>query len=171
MGGGRILNVTRKPAHCPKCGKESQVWPIIYGTGDMTESEFLMEYHKSAIMGGDNVPRRAPIWGCSICCTRFRKVNPDGTDADVKLTFLKDVRKDSLDKFLFESSLVADAHQKGLPVYRYDVAIETECREKETLHVYAISDDDAENLATRMVAEGGIGLKGRVCKRLTLELK
>lgn len=171
MGGGRILNVTRKPEHCPKCGEDSQVWPIVYGTGDMSETEFLMEYRKEAIMGGDIVPSRAPIWGCSICSTRFRKVNQDGTDADVKLTFLKDVRKGSMDKFTFESSMVADALQKGLPVYNYDVEIETDRREKETLHVIAVSDDDAENLATRMVAEGGIGLKGRVCKRLTLELK
>lgn len=28
-------------------GKESEVWPIIYGTGDMTEVEFLVEYNKT----------------------------------------------------------------------------------------------------------------------------
>jgi len=92
MGGGRILDVARKPVHCPKCGQDSQVWPIIYKTGDMTESEFFLKYRKSAVMGGDNIPRRPPIWGCSCCRTRFRKVNPDGTDADVKPTFLKNVR-------------------------------------------------------------------------------
>lgn len=169
MGGGRILNVTRKPTHCPRCGEDSQVWPIVYGTGDMTETEFLMEYRKEAVMGGDNIPKRAPIWGCSVCSTRFRKVNPDGTDADVRLTFLKDVRKGPMSKFTFESDSVADALKKNLPVYRYDVKIETECHEKDILHVIAVSDDDAEDLVTRMVAKGGIGLRGRVCKRLTLD--
>lgn len=156
MGGGRILNVTRKPEYCPKCGELSQVWPIVYGTGDITETELLMEYRKEAIMGGDIVPGRAPIWGCSICSTIFRKVNQDGTDADVKLTFLKDVRIRPISKFTFESSMVAEALLKGLPVYHYDVEIETDHREKETLHVTAVSDDDAENLVTRMVAEVGI---------------
>lgn len=55
----RIINVTRKPSKCPDCGNE--VVDIIYGTGDMTESDFLLEYRKSAIMGGDNIPRRPPI--------------------------------------------------------------------------------------------------------------
>ena len=78
MGGGRILNVTRKPVHCPKCGKDVEVWPIVY---------------KTAVMGGDNIPRRPPIWGCSCCNTRFRKVLPDGTDAPVKLRLLKNERR------------------------------------------------------------------------------
>lgn len=86
-----IIDVLRKPQKCPKCG--SPVWDIIYGTGDMTEIEFLFEYHKSAIMGGDNIPRRPPIWACSCGCKRFRKVLPDGTDAPVKVKLLKNVRR------------------------------------------------------------------------------
>lgn len=32
-------------------------------------------------MGGDNNPRRPPIWECVCGCRRFRKVNWDGTVA------------------------------------------------------------------------------------------
>ena len=56
----RIIDVERKPIKCPVCG--SEVWDIIYGTGDMTEVEFFLTYNKPAIMGGDNIPRRPPIW-------------------------------------------------------------------------------------------------------------
>lgn len=54
---------------------------IIYGTGEMTEIEFVMEYRREGIMGGDKIPRRPPIWARS--CKHFRKVNLDGTDAPV----------------------------------------------------------------------------------------
>ena len=86
----RIIDVERKPIKCPVCG--SEVWDIIYGTGDMTEVEFFLTYNKPAIMGGDNIPRRPPIWACGCGCKRFRKVNPDGTDASVKVKLLKNVR-------------------------------------------------------------------------------
>lgn len=93
MGGGRILNVLRKPRHCPRCGIDSEVWPIIYKTGDWNETDFFFIYRKEGVMGGDNIPRRPPIWGCSCCNLRFRKVLPDGTDAPVKLRFLENERK------------------------------------------------------------------------------
>lgn len=51
----RIINVTRKPTKCPDCGE--RVVDIVYGTGDMTEIEFALQYRKEAIMGGDNIPR------------------------------------------------------------------------------------------------------------------
>ena len=86
----RIIDVERKPIKCPVCG--SEVWDIIYETGDMTEVEFFLTYNKPAIMGGDNIPRRPPIWACGCGCKRFRKVNPDGTDASVKVKLLKNVR-------------------------------------------------------------------------------
>ena len=38
----------RKPQKCPVCG--DRVVDIIYGTGDMTEIEFLMEYRKEGMM-------------------------------------------------------------------------------------------------------------------------
>lgn len=87
---GRIFDVYRKPRKCPRCGEE--VWDIVYGTGDMDEMEFLLSYRKNACMGGDNIPRRLPIWECSCCSARFRKLNPDGTDAQVKLRLLKNER-------------------------------------------------------------------------------
>lgn len=43
----RIIDVTRKPSKCPDCG--SEVVDIVYGTGDMTESDFLFEYRKSPL--------------------------------------------------------------------------------------------------------------------------
>lgn len=89
----RIANVLRKPGKCP-------VWDIVYGTGDMTEVEFLYQYRKNASMGGDRIPRRPPMWECSCGCLRFRKVNADGTDAKVKIKIkmLKDMRPASLTK-------------------------------------------------------------------------
>ena len=74
----RIIDVMRKPRKCPVCG--GRVWDIIYGTGDMTEIEFFLQYRQEAMMGGDNIPRRPPIWACACGCKRFRKVNADGTD-------------------------------------------------------------------------------------------
>lgn len=53
----RIIDVVRKPRKCPVCGE--RVVDIIYGTGDMTEIEFLLEYRLEGIMGGDNIPRRS----------------------------------------------------------------------------------------------------------------
>lgn len=57
---------------------------IIYGTGDMTEVDFMLEYHKEGIMGGDNILHRPSIGAYACGYKRFRKVNPDGTDALVK---------------------------------------------------------------------------------------
>ena len=51
----RIIDVTRKPLKCPVCGE--RVVDIIYGTGDMTEIEFVMEYGRESIMGSDNILR------------------------------------------------------------------------------------------------------------------
>lgn len=86
----QIINVLRKPRKCPNCGEE--VWDIIYGTGDMEPWEFLTEYRKSAVMGGDNIPIRPPVWECSCCNTRFRKIKPDGTDAPVKIQLLANIK-------------------------------------------------------------------------------
>ena len=66
----------RKPQKCPVCG--GRVVDIIFGTVDMREWEYLMEYRRDGIMGGDNIPRRPPIWACAAGCKRFRKVNTDG---------------------------------------------------------------------------------------------
>ena len=42
--------------------------------------------------GGDIIPRRPPLWACCCGCKRFRKVNPNGTDAAVKVKMLKNIR-------------------------------------------------------------------------------
>lgn len=92
MGGGRILNVLRKPHRCPRCGKNSEVLPIIYRTGDLTSLDILLMYRMNVVVGGDNIPKRPPVWACGCCNLRFRKVLPDGTDAPVKLRFLENER-------------------------------------------------------------------------------
>lgn len=113
----RIIDVVRKPRKCSVCGE--RVVDIIYGTGDMTEIELtfgrplsrlgqtcehddsrcsigcFLAYRQEGIVGGDSIPRRPPIWKCSCGCKRFRKVNPDGTDAPVKVKMLKNMRKRS----------------------------------------------------------------------------
>jgi len=85
----RIIDVERKPVKCPVC--KSRIVDIIYGTGDMTEVEFFLKYRRDGMMGGYNIPRRPSIWECGYGCKRFRKVNPDGTDAAVKVKLLKNV--------------------------------------------------------------------------------
>ncbi len=92
----RIINVKRKPGKCPVCG--GWVVDVIYGTGDLTEVDFLLEYRKEGMMGGDIIPRRPPVWACVCGCKRFRKVNSDGTDAPVKVKLLKNIRKAPADK-------------------------------------------------------------------------
>ena len=57
------------------------------------EEHFGQVDGKEGIMGGDNIPRRPPIRSCSCGCRRFRKVNPDGSSAIVKIKLLKNVRK------------------------------------------------------------------------------
>jgi ribosomal protein L37AE/L43A len=164
----KIIDVERKPSKCPVCG--SEVVDIVYGTGDMTEIEFLFAYRKEAIMGGDNIPRRPPIWACSCCCKRFRKVNPDGSDAPVKVKLLKNVRKGSLDKFTIETSSVENALNANdyNSINQYHVKIETEYGEKETINVSAISLEDAETTVKMLVSSGQIGLQGIRCKSIEI---
>lgn len=67
----RIINVERKPNKCPVCGE--RVVDIIYGTGDMTEVDFMLEYRKEGIMGGDNTPSSTYL-GLCICPTLSKKI-------------------------------------------------------------------------------------------------
>ena len=165
----RIINVQRKPRKCPICGEP--VVDIIYGTGDMTEAEFLMEYRREGIMGGDIIPRRPPIWACACGCKRFRKVNPNGTDAPVKAKMLKNVRRRPLATIVFETERVIEAIKMGQQelIARYMVKIETECGEKETLSVYAIDELDAQEEAKEVIMRGGLGLKGVRCEVMKVE--
>ena len=163
----RIINVTHKPRKCPICGEP--VVDIIYGTGDMTEAEFLMEYRREGMMEGDIIPRRPPIWACACGCKRFRKVNPDGTDAPVKV--LKNVRRRPLATIVFETERVIEALKMGQQdlITRYMVKIETECGEKETLSVYAVDELDAQEEAKEVIMRGGLGLKGVQCEVVSVE--
>lgn len=163
MGGSRIYNVLRKPRKCPKCGEE--VWDIIYGTGDMEPWEFLMQYRKSAGMGGDNIPRRPPIWECSCCSARFRKVNPDGTDAPVKIKLLKNIKPEHATKINWSSQTVEpsiDNHCHDL-LHTYLVEVITEYGEKETFKATALSEADAEQTIREVVEQLRTGLQGSEC--------
>ncbi len=164
----RIIDVERKPHKCPKCGE--RVVDIIYGTGDMTEYEFLMEYRREGVMGGDNIPRNPPIWACSCGCRRFRKVNPDGTVAPVKLKMLRNVRKAPMTQIVWESDAVAVAlmAKETDRIHHYQVHIVTELHEEETFNVTALSRDDAINTVEEIVARGG-GVIGHRCVPLIIK--
>lgn len=158
----RILNVQRKPRKCPKCGES--VWDIIYGTGDMTEPQFLLEYRKSAIMGGDVIPRNPALWECACGCCRFRKVNPDGSVAKVKVKMLDDVRKAPMTLINWESSLLCDAlmANEHVQIHHYLVKIVTEYNEEETFNVTALDKDDAIETVRDIVSNKGV-LFGTAC--------
>lgn len=163
----RIINVIRKPTKCPDCGE--RVVDIAYGTGDMTEIDFALQYRKEAIMGGDNKPRRPPIWCCACGCKRFRKVNPDGTDAPVKVKMLKDIRKAPASKINWSSWMIETALDINdiYTIHHYHVKVITELGERETLNLTAVSIDDAKELAMELVSKGLLGLDGRTC--MTIE--
>jgi hypothetical protein len=166
----KIIDVQRKPRQCPVCGGE--VVDIIYGTGNMTEVDFLFAYRKTAIMGGDNIPKRPPIWACSCGCKRFRKVNNDGSDALVKVKLLKNVRKGSLNLFNIETESAEDAlmSDNRKVVKTYKVEFETDCGEKDSIHVTAVSEVDAKCLLMSLLSDDRYGLKGTRFESLQLTL-
>lgn len=132
----------------------------------MTEMEFVVLYRKSAIMGGDNIPRRPPIWACSCGCKRFRKVNPDWTVAPVKVKLLKNIKPAPASVINWESdgTIAALESRDYDSVKHYRVEITTEFDEHETLTVTAVSEKDAEETAKSIVEKGVLGLEGFVCK-------
>lgn len=160
----QIIPVTRKPRKCPVCGNE--VIDIVYGTGDMEEWEYLMQYRRTAIMGGDNIPRRPPIWACAAGCKRFRKVNPDGTDASVKVKLLKNVRPLPATIINWESDGIGEALEARDydSIRHYRVEITTELDEHETLRITAVSEEDAAATARSVISKGVLGLDGTLCK-------
>jgi hypothetical protein len=155
-----IIDVERKPRQCPVCG--SEVVDIIYGTGDMTELDFTLAYRKPAMMGGDNIPRRPPIWACSCGCKRFRKVYFDGSDVPVKVKLLKNVRRAPLSLVNVESNLAGDEMMAGNhdAVKRYKAEFVTEYGEEECIYLTAVSEVDAKCLLADLLLEGRYGLKG-----------
>ena len=154
----RIIDVTRKPSKCPVCGEKPV--DIIYGTGDMTEVEFFLEYRKRGIMGGDNIPRNPPVWACPCGCKRFRKVNPDGTYAPVKVKLLKNIRRAPLTKITWENSSAAQSPEFLRTARHYRVDFETELGEADTMCVSAPDEAEARRMAEDIIASGRVGLKG-----------
>lgn len=154
----RIIDVTRKPRKCPVCG-ENPV-DIIYGTGAMTEPEFLVEYRKQGIMGGNDIPRNPPVWACPCGCRRFRKINADGTYAPVKVRLLKNIRRAPLSKIIWETDSVTAARESARAAKYYWVEFETEFGETDILRACALDEAEACDLARGIVASGGVGLKG-----------
>lgn len=159
----QIINVLRKPRKCPNCGEE--VWDIIYGTENMEPWEFLTEYRKSASMGGNIIPIRPPVWECSCCNTRFRKIKPDGTDAPVKIQLLANIKPAPATRIIWSSSTVEptlENHCQDLLNY-YLMDVETELEERETYRATALSEADAEQTIREVVEHGHSGLKGSIC--------
>ena len=159
----RIIDVIRKPHKCPVCGE--RVVDIIYGTGDMTEVDYLLAYRKEGMMGGDNIPRRPPIWECVCGCRRFRKVNGDGTVAPVKVKMLKNVRKAPATLINWELNKASNAVSRNelSKLHHYKVEVRTELGEKDIVSITAVDKRDAEELASSLVMQGRLGLKGRIC--------
>lgn len=125
-----IIDVLRKPQKCPVCGEN--VVDIIYGTGDMTNLEFLLQYRREGIVAGDFIPRRPPIWACRCGCKRFRKVNWDGTDAPVKVKLLKNIRPKPLKQINFAAKSVSEAVENNRleDIRHYMIEVVTELGEK-----------------------------------------
>ena len=159
----RIIDVVRKPRKCPVCGE--RVVDVIYGTGDMTQIEFFLAYRQEGIVGGDNIPRRPPIWECTCGCKRFRKVNPDGSDAPVKVKLLKNLRKKPLADITFTTAKNQEAIASGHfeRIHHYMVYFTTERGENDAMRIDAVSEWDAEDEVRNYIRDLDLGLQGIEC--------
>ena len=159
----QIIDVLRKPQKCPVCGGE--IVDIIYETGDLTEAEYFLWYRKPGIMGGDNIPRRPPIWACSCGCKRFRKVLPDGSDAPVIVKKLGRMRQAPATTINWQSKGVREAFEAGerFTPHTYLVDIVTELEESETFKATALNESDAARTIQEVVENGHSGLAGEAC--------
>jgi hypothetical protein len=105
-------------------------------------------------------------------CKRFRKVNPDGSYAPVKVKLLQNVRKASLNLFNVETQSAGDAlmsdNRKAVKTYKAE--FETNCGEKESIHVTAVSEADAKCLLMSLLSDDRYGLKGTRFESLQLTL-
>ena len=164
----QIINVTRKPRQCPVCGEE--IVDIIYGTDDMTTYEYFQQYRRIGVMGGDQIPKNPPIWACAGGCKRFRKINLDGTIADVKPKMLKNIRRRPISVIQFgtssEDNIETYPHKKN---HYFVINIETEFGEKEELHITALTQDIAIETARDLIARGNWGIKGVECVSINVK--
>ena len=144
---------------------------IVYETGDTTEMEYFLWYRKPAIMGGDNIPRRPPIWACLNGCKRFRKINPDGTDAPVKVKKMKSIRQAPATTFNWLSDGVAEARSAGKNVqsHSYLVKVVTDLDEEGIFRATALDPEDAASTIRRVIEFGKAGLIGQHCEVLNIE--
>lgn len=160
----RIIDVQRKPMKCPYCGLS--VVDLIYGTGDMIPIEYVFEYRREGVPAGDYIPRNPPIWACTCCSKRFRKVLADGSPAPIKVKMLQRVRKKP-------ATLIHWTHtetEKELNENRsYLVTITTELGETETLSVSARNEEKAEELVIDLVGRRMVGLRGVFCRSVTVK--
>ncbi len=111
-------------------------------------------------MGGDSIPRKPPIWACPCGCKRFRKINPDGTYAPVKVKLLKNIRKAPLTKITWESESVTGTPESLRAARYWLVDFETELGEADTIRVCASDEAEARRMTEDIVAGGSVGLTG-----------
>jgi hypothetical protein len=128
----------------------------------MEEWQFSLAYRKAAMMGGDNIPMRPPVWACSCGCLRFRKVTQDGHDAPVKLLLLANIKPNPLTDMTFQALHVMEKPRELRHYYK--VQIRTEFDEIAVLSIYAAGDADALHTAQDVVEGGNIGLNGCYCQ-------
>ncbi len=156
----RIIDVYRKPSKCPICGGD--VVDIVYETGDTTEMEYFLWFRKPAVMGGDNILRRPPIWACSNGCKHFRKINLDGTDAPVRVKKMKNMRQAPATVFNWQSEGVSKAIAEGedFKSHYYLVKVITDWEEEETFRATALNPEDAAATIKEVIESGKAGLVG-----------
>lgn len=104
-----------------------------------------------------------PSWAVTIshvsCCScgykRFKKVNPDGTDAPIKVKTLKDIRKAPASTINWSTEMVGrdlESNCKNV-VHHYCLDVTTKLDKRETLKITAVSRSNAEDLAWELVVK------------------
>ena len=92
-------------------------------------------------------------------------MNPDGSDAIVKVKFLKNLRKAAARTISWTSPLASQAlkENNGNILHSYFVEVTTDLDEMETLKITAVSSRDAKDHAGELVNSGLVGFHGRFC--------
>ncbi len=147
--------------------------PHLRGTGEMKGYQFILKYRKNAILGGDTVPRRPPIWSCSSGCVRFRKVLPNGEDTPVKVKLLKNVRPAPASLITWESDKVSEALEKNNrdAIHYYSIEITTDLDGPVTFSVSAVSEEDALDTIDNVLKSHDMGLKSHFYQSILITEK